>query len=109
MNDHQLAPITEILPPVPHVPQSRQTSQSVIRGEDGQLYRLEPMGKATANHLGRIMVWADIYRGDRFNAAIAPSDETSTTTRARCHSTAAKHHKSRLFIFLPIGGTTWEL
>jgi len=52
MNDHQLAPITEILPPVPHVPQSRQTSQSVIRGEDGQLYRLEPMGKATSNHLG---------------------------------------------------------
>jgi len=52
MNDHQLAPITEILPPIQHIPQARQTSQSIIRGEDGQLYRLEPVGKATANHLG---------------------------------------------------------
>ena len=49
MNDHQLAPITEILPPIQPATQSRQTSQSIIRGEDGQLYRLEPLRQTPSN------------------------------------------------------------
>lgn len=44
MNDRQLAPITEILPPVqPVQAQPRQPTQAIVRGEDGQLYRLEPV------------------------------------------------------------------
>lgn len=49
MNDRQLAPITEILPPVQHVPQQpRQTTQAIVRGEDGQLYQVVPISQTSS-------------------------------------------------------------
>jgi len=47
---HHLAPLTEVLPPVQPVSHSRRKEAiaSMVRGEDGQLYRLQPIRPSSA-------------------------------------------------------------
>ena len=86
MNDHQLAPITEILPPIQPVPQSRQASQSIVRGEDGQLYRLEPIRQTASRRFEGLWIGL-IFVGTvgaflLFLQALKPSPQPAPTVVA---------------------------